>query len=148
MARNISFMLTTEQIKNRTKTVTRRAGWKFVKVGDILHGCEKCQGLKAGEKIKKLCKIRVTSVRFEPLRAMTDNPSYGFEETALEGFPSGSLNYPSNFVRFFCDSHKGITPDSEVTRIEFEYLADLALESVRAGAGRRKHEIQPPLPLE
>jgi len=36
MPRNISFALTTQQVRNRTKTVTRRAGWLFLKAGDIL----------------------------------------------------------------------------------------------------------------
>jgi len=30
-------MLTTAQIKNRTKTVTRRTGWAFLKPGDIVN---------------------------------------------------------------------------------------------------------------
>ena len=148
MPRNISFMLTTKQVIDQTKTVTRRNGWRFLKVGDILNGCKKCQGLKAGEKIEKLCKIRVTGVRFEPLRAMTDDPQYGFSETIKEGFPFGHLFHtPERFVDMFCKSHKGVTPDSEVTRIEFEYLSPLELEPVKAGAGRRKNEIQNPIPI-
>lgn len=63
MARNISFALTTEQFRNRTKTVTRRAGWKFLKAGDILNGCVKCMGLRPGEKIERLGQIRVVDVR-------------------------------------------------------------------------------------
>lgn len=34
--RNMSFALTTPQILNRSKTVTRRAGWSFLKPGDIV----------------------------------------------------------------------------------------------------------------
>jgi len=147
MARNMSFMLTTQQIQDRTKTVTRRAGWGVLKVGDVVNACVKCQGLKRGEKIKKLCQIRVIDVRNEPLRAMTDNPRYGFEETTLEGFPSGPLHSPSNFVQMFCETHKGLTENSIITRIEFEYLPDLGLKPVKAGAGKRNTEIQHPLPL-
>lgn len=35
MPRNMSFMLTVEQYRNQTKTVTRRNGWRFSKVDDI-----------------------------------------------------------------------------------------------------------------
>lgn len=42
--RLISFMLTADQIKARTKTETRRLGWTSVKVGDRLRGVLKSQG--------------------------------------------------------------------------------------------------------
>lgn len=121
--RNISFMLTQEQIRNRTKTVTRRLGWRHLKVGDLLRGVEKGMGLKAGEKIVTLCTIRVTNVRQEPLDRLTADPEYGFEECRKEGFGDHpSLRWPSEFVNFFCRSHKGCLPSSDVTRIEFEFL--------------------------
>lgn len=116
--RNISFMLTTEQFRNRSKSVTRRMGWLNVKPGEVLMGVEKSQGLKKGEKIVQLGKIRV-STRREKLRAMRDDPVYGAKEVIREGFPQMS---PAEFVEFFCRSHKGCTPETEVTRIEFEYL--------------------------
>jgi hypothetical protein len=112
MPRNMSFMLTTEQIKNRTKTVTRRLGWKFLKVGDILNAVEKCQGLKKGEKIKRLCQIRVVNVRGEPLRLITK------DDCVKEGFPNMS---PWEFVAMFEKEMKCKSCDF-VTRIEFEYL--------------------------
>jgi len=107
-------MLTTEQFKNRTKTVTRRLGWAFLKPGDILNGCEKCQGLKRGEKINKLGQIRVLSVGWQPLSQITP------DDCADEGFPFMS---PADFVRFFCD-HNKCTPDTLVNRIEYEYIID------------------------
>lgn len=123
MPRNISFSLTTEQIKNRTKTVTRRAGWEKLRIGEILNGCVKCMGLRPGEKIERLCKIKVVSVRREKLRAIVDDLTYGVQETTLEGFPPGhAKHFPSVFVEMFCNSHGGITPDSTITRIEFEYV--------------------------
>jgi hypothetical protein len=45
----MSFALTTEQVRNRTKTVTRRVGWRFAKVGDVVQPVVKAQGLKKGE---------------------------------------------------------------------------------------------------
>ena len=120
--RNISFALTTEQFKARTKTVTRRLGWATLGPGDELMGCRKCMGLKPGEKIERLGKIRVVSVRREPLKAMTDDLDYGFAECDREGFGDHStLRWPSAFVEFFCSTH-ACKPDEIVTRIEYEYL--------------------------
>lgn len=117
--RNISFMLTTRQVRNRTKDVTRRLKWLNLKVGERLQGCEKCQGRKAGEPLVRLCVVEVVSVRREPLRNMTDDPAYGNDEVEREGFPEMT---PEAFVEFFCDSHAKCTPDTEVTRIEFKYV--------------------------
>lgn len=115
MARNMSFSLTTDQIRHRTKTVTRRTGWKFLKPGDVVNACVKCMGLKPGEKINRICQIRVTDVRREPLSAIESEGQAGADR---EGFP---LISPRRFVDMFCE-HMGGGPDQEVTRIEFEYL--------------------------
>lgn len=119
MPRNISFALTTEQIRNRTKTVTRRLGWKNLKKGEILNACVKCMGLKPGEKIERLGQIRVVSVKQEPLVRMMQS-SYGVAEAAKEGFPEMT---GSEFVKMFCEHMRplhGVA--TEVTRIEFEYV--------------------------
>lgn len=120
MPRNISFMLTTEQIRNQTKTVTRRVGWECLEPGDILNACVKCQGLRLGEKMQKLCQIRVVSVRKEPLSKMLSSRSYGKQEVFAEGFPELT---PRGFVAMF-EREMNIEPgvDCWVTRIEFEYL--------------------------
>lgn len=116
-------MLTKQQIHSRTKTVTRRIGWRNLKPGDILSGVEKGMGLKAGEKIVRLATIRIINVSVEPLRRITDDLDYGFEECQKEGFGDHPvLHCPSEFTKFFCRSHKNCTPETEVTRIEFEYL--------------------------
>lgn len=117
MPRNISFALTTEQFVARTKDVTRRLGWTFLKPGDVLCGCVKCMGLKPGEAIERLGMIRVVSVRRESLSSMWLEP-YGAMEAAREGFPGMS---GADFVNMFCD-HMGGDQSQEVTRIEFEYL--------------------------
>ena len=118
MARNMSFMLTVEQYKARTKTVTRRNGWKFAQVGDVVNGCEKCQGLKKGEKIVKLGKHQWTDLRWEPLRRMIDDPAYGAREVVLEGFPEMT---PQQFVDMYC-RHNSCTPETMVHRMQFEYV--------------------------
>lgn len=119
MPRHMSFMLTTQQIKDKTKTVTRRAGWWGLQPDTILIAVEKCQGLKRGEKMKRICQIRVVSVRTERLRAMTDNLDYGLDECRREGFPD---YFPSQFIEMFCQTHRGYTPETAVSRIEFEYI--------------------------
>lgn len=111
----MSFMLTTEQIENETKTVTRRNGWAFIKEGDTLQPVKKCQGLKRGEKIKPISpptKIQVVGVRREKLNLITKS------DCIAEGFPDMS---PDEFVAFYC-KHNKCNPDSEVTRIEFRYI--------------------------
>lgn len=118
--RNISFSLTKEQFLDGTKDVTRRMGWLNAKAGDVLQAVEKAMGLKKGEKIKPLGLIRLTDVRSERLSELTDrDDGYGFEEVRREGFPHCS---PPLFVDFFCKSHSKCTPDSIITRIEFERL--------------------------
>ncbi len=117
--RNMSFALTTQQIIDGTKTVTRRMGWLQAKPGQLIRPVRKCMGLRQGEKLEPLRgPLRIISVRREPLREMTSRMDYGFTECVLEGFP---LHWPSSFIEMFCDSHKGCTPDTIVTRIEFTF---------------------------
>ncbi|MBL3601592.1 MAG: HNH endonuclease [gamma proteobacterium endosymbiont of Lamellibrachia anaximandri] len=94
MPRNMSFALTTDQFKARTKTVTRRLGWGFLKPGDTVMGCRKCMGLKPGEKLERLGLIRILNVRREPLSRMFTEHTYGLMETTKEGFPEmGTLDF-------------------------------------------------------
>ena len=113
--RNISFMLTTKQIENRTKTVTRRLGWWDVEPGKMLQAVEKGMGLKRGEKVRKLAEICVVYAIPQRLGDITQ------EDVALEGFPEMT---PDQFVEMFCKAHasKGITGNTIVNRIEFEYV--------------------------
>lgn len=121
MTRQISFSMTTRQFLDGSKDVTRRMGWLNLQAGDVLRAVEKAMGLKKGAKVKELGLIRVVSVRREPLRDMIDrDDGYGFEEARREGFPNDS---PPSFMDFFCKGHKGCTPNSLVTRIEFEKLS-------------------------
>lgn len=123
MPRNISFALTTDQIRDRSKTVTRRLGWKNLKPGQILNACVKCMGLKPGEQIQRLGQIRVVSAVPEPLVAMMRDETYGKAEAEREGFPQMD---GKQFVEMFCQ-HMGGNCEQEVTRIEFEYVDDSRL---------------------
>lgn len=121
--RNISFVLTTSQILDQSKDVTRRLGWEFLKVGDLLQPVKKCMGLRPGETIQRLgCPIRVVGMRREPLSRMTEDLDYGFEEVRREGFEHSRMYcVPSAWVEMFCNTHKGCTPATVITRIEFAY---------------------------
>lgn len=110
--KNISFALTTAQFLDGSKTVTRRLGWMKARARDVLCAVEKSQGLKKGEKVKRLGPIRVKDARRERLDAITQ------ADCILEGFPEYD---PYQFVYFFCE-HNGCTPETLVTRIEFERL--------------------------
>lgn len=117
---NISFALTTAQFQDGSKDVTRRNGWLHLLVGTILCAVLKGMGLKPGEKITRLGYLRVTNVRRERLDAILTDETYGKDECRREGFPDWT---PRQFVEFFCASHKGCTPESVITRIEFVKIA-------------------------
>lgn len=114
MPRNMSFSMTKEQYRNRTKTVTRRLGWWNLKPGEICNGVEKAQGLKKGEKMVVMGQHRIVSARPEMLCTIDQ------AEVIREGFPDMT---PKEFIAFFLEGHKCVNGSMEmVNRIEFEYL--------------------------
>lgn len=115
---NISFSLTTPQIRDQTKTVTRRLGWSNLKPGQRLVAIEKGQGLKKGEKVKRITIIEVVSNAPEPLNNIILIGISGFAECRLEGFPKLE---PLQFVVMFCQ-HNKCNEFQTVNRIEFRYL--------------------------
>lgn len=121
MPRNQSFFHTKKQYLARTKTVTRRDGWAFARVGDIVNGCEKCQGLRKGETIVVMGQHRYIDLRWEPLCRMIDEPDYGAQEVIKEGFPDMT---PTEFVAFLCNVMK-CTPKKLVHRMEYVFVTPL-----------------------
>lgn len=120
--RNLSFALTTAQIRARQKTVTRRRGtwWaRVLKPGDLLCAVEKSQGIKKGGLVR-LGVIRVVRVFIQPLDALAMEAGYGCSEARAEGFPEMT---GQDFVEMFCE-HMGGDCGQTVTRIEFEYVED------------------------
>lgn len=109
--RNMGFRTNPNAIKNRTKTVTRRLGWDFLKPGDTLQACERCLGLKKGEHPTKLTKIKTLSVTQEPLNHITQ------EDVVKEGYPDWT---PNDYIRHFCQTFN-VKPTTYVNRIEFAY---------------------------
>lgn len=111
--RNMAFSLTTPQFCDRTKTVTRRIGWWFLKPGDVVMGIEKGMGLKKGESVNRLGVIRILSIHREQLNEIT------VEDVTREGFPEFSVD---EFIEMFCKGHAHCKPGTDVNRIEYEYV--------------------------
>lgn len=113
--RNMSFMLTADQIRLETKVETRRLGWKFATVGMMAMPVLKGQGLSAGQKVLCLrnAPIRFTELRWEPLNAITP------EAVEREGFPGKT---PEGFVQMFLSHNNLKDPATPVHVITFEYL--------------------------
>lgn len=82
--RNMSCALTKTQIRDGSKTVTRRDAWLKLQAGDLLRPVNKTVGSKKGERPHPLLPVghhlRVVSVRREPLEAITQ------EDVIAEGF--------------------------------------------------------------
>lgn len=116
--RNMSFALTTQQIRERTKTVTRRLGWRTLRPGDLIQAVVKGMGLKPGESPEKLAILRVVNVERQPLNMMSLVERYGDREAIREGFPNLE---GWQFVKMFCQ-HMKVPVYQEVTRIEFRYI--------------------------
>lgn len=111
--RNMSFSMTTPQFRDKTKTITRRLGWWFLKPGDIVNGVKKAMGLKKGEKIESIHQIKIISVTPEKIKFITQS------DVIKEGFPKWS---PKQFIEFLCNKHPKITSETVFNRIVFEYI--------------------------
>lgn len=112
--------MSTEAVRNRTKAVTRRLGWQYLKPGDVLWAVERGQGLKKGEKVVSLALIRVLSVEREPLSDLElyVDPQYELE---CEGFPEDTVY---DFIERFCTFNR-CHEDDLCNRIEFEYVDEV-----------------------
>ena len=111
----MSFALTTDQVRAHSKTVTRRVGWRFAKVGDVVQPVLKAQGLKKGEKVQRIGgPIRFTAVDRVVLADISTVDVYH------EGFPAMTQR---EFIEMFKKANGGLR-DQVVTRIAFEYLAE------------------------
>jgi hypothetical protein len=117
--RLMSVAYTADAVIDRTKTVTRRLGWKDLKPGDKLWLCRKVMGRRKGEPLERLAHVEVLSVRRESLAELTERTTYGRQEMAREGFPGMD---PAEFIRTYFTDAQGIAPDAEVTRIKWRYL--------------------------
>jgi len=111
--RNMSFSMTTEQVRNGTRpspaawagaTPTRRTAV----------GGREGAGLRKGEKIKRIRMIRVVSIEAEPLEDLYEYPD-ARRRWPARGFRAWS---PGSFLHLFCE-YNGVTLNGWVNRIEF-----------------------------
>ena len=107
----MSFALTEAQLLDGSKDVTRRLGWKNLRVGEIVIAIRKGMGLRPGEKQVVIGMIQIRAVTREPLCRITQ------DDCRREGFPRMT---PTVFVTFFRAAN-GCSAEDEVTRIEFEF---------------------------
>lgn len=104
----ISFFLTTAQIRDRSKHVTRRLNCKL-KPGDLFWAVEKVQGLRKGEKHNRLALLRCVRNDSLPL----NGPTLTIADVAREGFPDLS---PVEFVAMFCKAKFEYANESEAQK--------------------------------
>jgi hypothetical protein len=114
MPRNMSFFHTQPQVRDRSKTVTRRKGWGNLRPGDRFWAVAKGQGLKKGEHVERICLLECVSNHRVILGQMSAS------DPAQEGFPQ--LSVPE-FVRMFC-GHMGGDARQRLNRIEFKYVEE------------------------
>ncbi|AGB27076.1 hypothetical protein Mycsm_06975 (plasmid) [Mycobacterium sp. JS623] len=107
----MSVALTTQAVRDRIKTQTRRDGWLRLQPGNQLALCPKYRGVRRADR-ELITIVDVVDVRREPLE--TISPA----DVAAEGFAEWT---PAAFVEFFCNTHRGVQPSSEITRIEWTY---------------------------
>jgi hypothetical protein len=115
----MSFSHAASLVRERMKTVTRRVGWRFLEPNDLILAVEKVRGLNTGEPVHALAVLRIMDVRVEPLSRLVNDARYAEDELPREGFPCWSRD---DFIVHFLRTHRLKTVDTDVTRIEFEYV--------------------------
>lgn len=115
MPRLMSFSHTIDQIHDRTKTVTRRLGWRTLRPGQRVWAVRKAMGLRLGEKVERLSLLEVVSNRRERLYDITD------DDVAREGFPEKNRK---EFIAMFRRINRGMPRFAYVSRIEFKYVEE------------------------
>ena len=115
----MAFSHTASQILDRSKTVTRRTGWRYLRPGDLIQAVEKTRGLKKGERVRELAVLRVVGVRVEPLSRLATDARYAEDELPREGFPCWSRD---EFVDMFLRVNRLKSTAVQVTRVEFDYV--------------------------
>lgn len=119
MPRLMSVALTTDQVRRRVKTQTRRVNWwmdkrgnRILYPGDLLTLCKKVRGRRHGEPLEVIETVETLDVRREPLEAITA------ADVIAEGFPDWTTG---RFIDFYCATHRGVTTGQHITRIEWGY---------------------------
>ena len=127
--KNMACSLTTRQVKAQTKDVSRRLGWFGAKPGDRICLIEKGQGLKKGQKIRRLAVVEIISNDNEHLTEIVSRPirdtEYGNVRTECrrEGFPDMT---EIDFCLMFAEHMPAVFDyDGRVNRLEWRYLTPI-----------------------
>lgn len=114
-------------VRDRTKTVTRRLGWRALKPGDHLTLCRKVMGRRPGEPLLRIAEVEVVSVGREWLTDITS------EDVSREGVapevyapldehaPTCRTCGPLAWAEWFARTMR-VPLLTNVTRIEWRYL--------------------------
>lgn len=97
MARLMEVAHTAHLVRSRTKTVTRRAGWRMLKAGDQLTLCPRVRGRRPGEALERIVTVDVVAVTRERLGAITAATS--LPKDSRSGPPSSSWNSSASPTR-------------------------------------------------
>ena len=133
--RNMSFSMTTDQMRRKAKTVTRRMVWKNLEIEDRVRAVVKARGLRKGETVEPIGVIKIESLWWEPLRDITD------ADVVREGYHNEGRDW---FIEKFCKAMK-CTPLTMVHRIGFAHLNVCACCSRGDEYNGYPHESGPPL---
>lgn len=112
--RRASFMYTAEQMRDRSKDVTRRLGWKWAKPGMRVLAVSQCMGLRKGQTAEVFGVIEIVDVRRERLDEITQ------DDVRREGFPEMSC---SEFQEMFVQ-HMKCEYDADVARVVFRHVTE------------------------
>ena len=120
----MSFAATVSQMRDGSKTVTRRdpGTWANLEPGDRVLAIEKGMGLKKGERQTPIGVIEIVDNRVEHVADLT------VDEVALEGFPGMT---PEDFLTLVWQPmHPApIRPITSIRRIEFVHVPQTASQS-------------------
>lgn len=119
MPRLMSVSATEAAVVARTKTETRRLGWKKLPPGVTLDLCRKVMGRRRTDgtvdPLVRLARVHVESVGWERLDAITQ------DSVDREGVPG--VTTPAQFVAFYTAAFR-CQPNTLVTVIRWRYLPD------------------------
>lgn len=118
--RRMSFSATVEQMRDGSKTVTRRdpKTWQALRPGELVLAVEKAMGLRTGEKQTPIGVIRVLSNEVVTLA------DFDGAEARREGFTSSA-----DFFAVWRAMHGPWNLSDQVRRIEFEHVEKIGSES-------------------
>lgn len=116
------FSDTLPAIKAGAQTVCRRFGGDFetLRAGDIIEAVSAPWMLAFEGRVPRVALLEIISVERQTLRRLTDDPEYGEREHRLEGL-SPELSVRAR-VASLIRSHRALTLDSTIVRIEFRYI--------------------------